>query len=181
MTIRCALLPLLIAMVPSASAAQTSRTCVTPIEAQNIVMFALPDVMTNTIERCRPHVAANAYLLKSGSSLAASYRVAADSAWPKAKPAMLRALNQPMMSRMPDSMSKPFFGGAIGALASDRVQPTDCDTINRAVEALAPLPPQNMAALIGLVIEKQGPKATATTKKAPIEICPPPSSTVATK
>jgi hypothetical protein len=167
--------------LPSAAIAQTAPKCVTTTEAQNIVMFALPEVMRSTIGRCRPHLPASAYLLKSGEALAVSYQVAADAAWPKAKPALLKAINQPMIRNMPDSFGKPFLGSAIGSLAADRVQPGDCETINRAMEALAPLPPQNMATLIGLAIEKQGAKAVASSKKSPFEFCPSPTTSVATK
>jgi hypothetical protein len=153
------------------ASAQTARKCVTPDEAQNVVMFALPDVMLNTVERCRPHLTPTSYLLKSGGSLANTYRAVADTAWGKAKPVLFRLINEPVMRAMPDNVVKPFFGGAVGSLAADRVQPSDCDAINRAVEALAPLPPQNMAMLIGLVIEKQGAKAAASGKKDILEIC----------
>jgi hypothetical protein len=163
------------------SAAQTAKPCVTPADAHSVVMFALPDVVRTTMERCRPHLPASAYLIKSGGALANTYRGVANAAWAKAKPVLLKAIHQPLMRNMPDSVGKPFFGGAIGAMASERVQPTDCDTVNRAVEALAPLPPENMAILIGLIIEKEGAKASLSGRKPPLDICKPATTAVATK
>lgn len=167
--------------LPAAATAQTAKQCLTPKEAQGLVSFALPEIITSVSSKCAPSLGPDGYLTRSGADLASRYRVAAKASWPAAKLAMRKFMDvdADFMNNLPDEALKGFFGAGVSTAVVKDVNPAQCGDIDRIVKVLAPLPPENMSQLVGIVLELTArPPAQAAVAKAaaktnaPFSICP---------
>ncbi len=161
--------------LPTAAIAQGNGACLTPNEAQSLLSVALPDIVTSMVEKCGPTLPASAYLNRSSTDLIARYRTSANASWPAAKRAIgkLAGGDTGMLASLPDEALKGFFTAGISTAVAKDIKPDSCSSIDRGIKALAPLPPENTADLIGLLIEMDSKRKGAGGKgKAPFNICP---------
>lgn len=168
--------------LPATVTAQTAKQCLTPKEAQGLVSFALPDIITSVSTKCAPSLGPNGYLSKSGVELAGRYRAAAATSWPAAKLALRKFVDTDpsLIDNVPDDALKGFLGAGVSTAVVKDVKPTQCADIDRIARVLAPLPPENMSQLVGIVLElsSRPPAQAAVAKtKAPFSICPPAGGT----
>lgn len=161
--------------LPGMAQAQTVQTCVTRAEAQNLMQFVLPDVITGMRDKCGKTLPATAYLPKSGGVLAQRYKPGAAQAWPKAKPIALRLAGDmaKLLASMPDEAMKTLAGSFVGTAVAKEVPSENCGSIDRVMEAVAPLPPENMARLMVTLMEMQGQMSKPATGQPPaaLKIC----------
>lgn len=147
----------------STATAATPEKCLSETEAIAIFAAMMPDMIDGLRGKCAAHLPANAYLVASGNTLIARYKVLADLRWPTAKLAFGRiAGDEEMTSRMPDQFLRPLIGSVVGSELIKDVKVEDCAGANRIVESLAPLPPENVAVLVGTIVvladDKKGQK-----------------------
>jgi len=167
--------------LPSLAIAQSAKQCLTPREAQTLITFALPDVITGVARKCAPSLPPTAFLATKGSELATRYRTAAAPTWPVAKQAMRKVveLDSDMMAALPDDALKGFFGAGASTMIVKNIEPAQCGDIDRVLQIVAPLPAENMSALVGILLEFSArPKAQALQNKSklPFNICAAPGS-----
>ncbi len=172
--------------LPAAATAQTAEKCMTAAEANSLITFALPDIIEGAVKQCKPHLSPKSYFASSGDSLVARYRTLANPAWPGAKKAMLKLVgDNPMMAMLSgstaDKMMQELLAAGVAQGIGGDIKPGDCGSIDQMTEALAPLPPENTAKLIGLMIAMDSGKRKSGGKKPPFNLCPPAASTVAAK
>lgn len=138
----------------SAAPAATPENCVSETEAIAIFAAIMPDMIGGLRDKCAAHLPANAYLVESGKTLIARYKVLADQRWPTAKLAFGRIAggDEELTSKMPDQFLRPLIGSVVGAELIKDFKVQDCPGANRIIESLAPLPPENVAVLIGTII-----------------------------
>jgi hypothetical protein len=163
--------------LPAMATAQTAKQCLTPKEAQGLVSFALPDIITSVTTKCTPTLGTDGYLSRSGTELASRYRAAAMTSWPTAKLAVRKFMDTDLsiLDNLPDDALKGFLGAGISTAVVKDIKPAQCGDIDRIAKVLAPLPPENMSQLVGIVLElsSRPPAQAAVAKaKAPFSICP---------
>jgi hypothetical protein len=104
-------------------------------------------------------LSASGVLARNGAALEQRYAQGADTAWPAARVALLRLGGEDksgmgaMLGKMPDSALKPFVDATISSMVATKVKPAQCADVARAIELLAPLPPENVAGLVGFIFE----------------------------
>jgi len=137
----------------SAATAATQENCLSEGEAVAVFAAIMPDMINSLRDKCAAHLPANAFLVESGNSLIARYKMLADQRWPTAKLAFGRIAvgDEEMTSNMPDQFLRPLIGSVVGAELMKDFKAQDCQGANRVVESLAPLPPENVAVLIGTI------------------------------
>lgn len=165
--------------LPGVAVAQSAKQCLTPKEAQGLVTFALPEVITAVANKCTPTLGPDGYLTKSAPDLSARYRAAAAPNWPVAKMALRKFIDTDadFMNNLPDEALKGFFGAGVSTAIVKDIKTEQCGDIDRVMKILAPLPPENMSQLVGILLEIGArPKAQAAAQKAkaPFSICPAP-------
>lgn len=165
---------------PVAATAQSAPTCLTPAEAQAIVSFTLPDLIAGAAQKCADVLGSGSFLAQSGMEMANRYRATADAAWPKARSGIRKFAGDKagFFDLMPDKTLKSVSAGLATTAVLKRVEPRICGDLDRIMQAVAPLPPENMSLLIGILLEiASRPKAQAAVAKAksPFNICPGPS------
>lgn len=160
--------------------AQAAAPCVTDEEFNQLVLYALPDVIDGAAAACRPTLGATGFLGTDGAALIARYRTAQAPAWPVARATMMKlqssdksnAAMDAVVSALPDDAVKPLVSGVVRQLVTKGIKPADCPTFDSAARLLAPLPAENMAGLVTLIVRRTDHPGPDT--KSRIPLCPLP-------
>ncbi|WP_271298790.1 hypothetical protein [Sphingomonas sp. CV7422] len=132
----------------AASSAEAQTRCITTPEAEAMTLVALPDIIQQTGIICATRLPSSSLIRRTDSQFLGRYQAAADRAWPDARAAIVK-LSDPMIdSLLQSEFARPLLTAALAPLLVGRINPADCGTIDRFVTPLAPLPPQNTAAVI---------------------------------
>lgn len=132
--------------------------CLTPREATAVAAYAMPSVISGTVQRCAPVLGKDAWLSQSGSTLAARYAEHKAAVWPEAKAAILKVAGgsgDPMMDMvkaMPDESLRPFADSLVVAGIAEKLPTNRCAPINRFLSLISPLPPESTAELVALTL-----------------------------
>lgn len=148
-----------------AASAATPLPCLTSSEVAAATAFALPGAISATADKCGPALGKGSYFARSGSQLAQRFASGADRAWPATRAAIIRvssASADPMIQaikNMPDPAMREIVGGFVVAAVAEKVPVTRCGQIDRVLELIAPLPPENATELVALTLGvlAQGP------------------------
>lgn len=145
-----------VAALAQPSAAQ-AQTCIAQADLADGIVYAMPSITEAIQRRCAATLADDGYLATSGSALAGKFAALQDEAWPGA----LRLLGQfagsedPSMSALfaslPEESLRPFVDAILTEKIGAEIKTKDCDRIERAMELLAPLPPENTAELVAFL------------------------------
>lgn len=170
----------LMAACPIAATAQSTQPCLTPAEAQAIVSFTLPDIIDGATQKCADVLGPASFLAQSGQDMANRYRPTSDAAWPQARPGIRKFAGDKavLVDLISDKTFKSVSAGLATTAVLKRLEPGFCADLDRIMEAVAPLPPENMSMLVGILLEiASRPKAQAAVAKAksPFNICPAPT------
>lgn len=137
----------------TASTAATTEACLSEAEGTAVFAAMLPDLIDGLRDKCVAHLPADAYLVKNGDVMIARYKLVADQRWPVAKQAFGRIAGNPEMAdKLPDEYFRPMLGAMVGGELVKDIKPQDCPGASRLVENLAPLPAENVAALIAAIL-----------------------------
>jgi len=171
----------MLALFPGLASAADSA-CLTKAEASSLVTYALPEAITAAGERCRTTLPANAFLPTQGARLAARYGVQKEKSWPAAKSAFLKLSTSGkdngqasgFIAQMPDPSLRTIVDAAVEGGVSQAIPLKACGKLDLAVDLLSPLPPENMAGIVTLIVDLVGERATragSQSAKTPIPIC----------
>ncbi len=142
---------------PHAAAAQQS--CITDAELGAMAIYAVPSVVQSVRLRCADRLQPGGWLTRNGDSFARRYTALKPTVWPRAKAGIVKYLgrgagpdrqNLAMLSTLPDQHVQPLLDALIVQEVSPRIEPGNCRTIERMLEALAPVDPEIAGTLIGL-------------------------------
>ena len=132
--------------------------CLTPGEFTALANYALPSVINGTASRCAPALPADALLTRSGGELAARYARTKASAWPGAKAAFLKvstATNPQaadLFRSMPDPSLQQMTDGLIEGLVGQKLALKRCESVDRLVMLLSPLPAESVSEVVALAV-----------------------------
>jgi hypothetical protein len=179
---------LALAALGSAGAARAAGdACLMPADLDAIFAYALPTVIDAAGETCHKALPGDAFLAAQGADLAARYRTDQAGAWPLAKAAVLKvgvgALTGgrgdgglgKYAALLPDGALQGFATGFVKQFVVSNVRAADCRDIDYGLRLIAPLPPENAAGLITLVIERLERRQSASAqpgRKPVLPLCP---------
>lgn len=147
--------------------AQAAQPCLTPAEASSLAAYALPAAISGTTKRCAPALSAKAFLPKGGAQLAARYSARKAQNWPGAKAAFFKIGGDgkdegaKMLAGLPDPTLQQMLDAIIEGMVAQEIPTAKCGEIDRIVGLLAPLPAQNTAELIAMVMGLAGKSGKA--------------------
>jgi hypothetical protein len=130
--------------------------CVTPAQVTDVVLFALPSVLDAAAAKCRPSLAANAYLLNGGHALSERLAVDAPRHWQGAMNAMKSFGDKKMPEGISADTARSLVRDVMTAELMKKITPADCVRIDEAAALLAPLPPENLGRLVALALDAMG-------------------------
>lgn len=151
--------------------------CITSGEFSSLASFALPSALGGATKRCSTVLGPSSYMRSSGAQLIERYAVGKQQAWPEARAAFIklssssddRASN--ILKDLPDKNLQDMLNLMLEGMVSQEIPPEKCDTIDQFVRLLAPLPPENMAELIGLTVGLVGNNKSGDGMASKINIC----------
>jgi hypothetical protein len=132
--------------------------CLTRAEFSALASYALPSAIGGASARCAPALGPTAYLPTRGGELSARYGSRKNANWPAAKSAFLKLSAETnsransLIRQLPDDSLREMLDLMVEGLVSQEIPPEKCGTIDELVRLLAPLPPENAAALIAPLI-----------------------------
>lgn len=127
-------------------------------EIESAVRFGLPALFAGFQATCSAELADDGYVARNADRLAAKFAQGADAHWPAAKEALFmlgedEGLDREMLGEMPDDALKPFVTALLQQMVATEVKPAQCTDIERGLELIDPLPADNIAGLIGFMVE----------------------------
>ena len=139
-------------LVAQAQAAPTAPDCITHEEAGDTAVALLPYMIDGAAQRCRPHLAANAFLLTGAGDWSARLR---HDAAPR-RASALRAISKMGGASPPAGASGDatfeFVAQMMTATLLNGLKPEFCGQIDTIARSLSPLPADNIAHLIGATL-----------------------------
>lgn len=151
-------------------AVQAAAPCLTPAEASSLAAYALPAAITGATKRCAPSLSAGAFLPQGGAQLAARYAARKTQNWPAAKAAFFKIggdkdEGSAVLKTLPDPSLQQMLDAIIEGMVAQQIPTAKCGEIDRVIGLIAPLPAQNTADLIAVLLGLAGKSGKAQTDK----------------
>jgi hypothetical protein len=161
------------AFQPALANAQASP-CITPQQAASLAGYALPSVITGTTKRCETTLSPKSFLKTSGPALAERYATRKAETWPAAKAAFLAMSNgkddaSKIFAQLPDESLREMIDVVLEGMIVQEIPIGECGKIDNFVRLLAPLPPENTAELVALLVGMA--PAVKASKPGKLAIC----------
>ena len=142
--------------------------CVSRAELEAIVFYVLPELLPAVAEKCRPSLPTGSWLTTDGPAYAERLAGNRDSHWPQVR-AAFRKMGGATPAGAKEADIKPMVDEALTAmLAPARISVEDCAAIDEAGRLLSPLPPENIARLASLLVQK----AVTGKRSRGVPVCP---------
>jgi hypothetical protein len=159
---------LLLAPIGNAAlGAETKPACMKPEDAAALSLAVVPPMIDAVAAKCSSALPATAFLNSGAKGMSQRFRVAV----PDRGAVMARAMETFTGQAMPPEASGEAMVGFIEAIAvgkiSENLDVKDCLSYNTMIEAMAPLPPENIASFVVAAIRIGINHAPANDKKMP--------------
>lgn len=157
------------AAVGQAQAAQAQQACIAPTDLGDTMVYAVPIAFDAARTACARQLRSDGFFARGGERFVSGFRARQNAAWPgafrtmkvllaeesgKAKAGDLDVLR--LVQSMPEANLRPFVDGLMGQMIAEEIKPDNCGKIERGMELLSPLPVDNVAGLMGFVVELLG-------------------------
>jgi len=168
MRIRSLCLAALATLGLSSPVAAQNRPQLSEAEINAVALYSMPHVFRAVQTRCSASLPADAYMRTRGDALVTRLDRSARGTFPGARAAMTRLLasdNRQMatlIGQLPQENVEPLVRELIAGKVQSDLKLEDCGKIDRILALLEPLPPENLARLLGIfVLEDQARRAAA--------------------
>jgi hypothetical protein len=167
MTLKRSVAPILaLAALAQAPAAQAQQACVPPADLGDSIIYALPIAYDAARTSCGKQFARDGFMARGGDKFIAGFRARQNAAWPGAMRTMQTLVASQsgaaksgdldlaaLAKSLPPETLRPLVDGMMGQMIAGEIKPDSCGKIERAMELLSPLPVDNVAGLMGFVLE----------------------------
>lgn len=133
---------------------------ITAEEVAPAIRYAMPRLYRGVQERCADTLDPAGFMATNDERLFAKYSEGADAHWAAARDGLVALASEgeddgsaEIFAQLPDEAIKPFVDAAIPALLASEIKLEDCAMIEELMEVVDPLPADNFAQLIGLIVE----------------------------
>ncbi|WP_243455670.1 hypothetical protein [Sphingosinicella sp. BN140058] len=151
-----------------AATAAPAPPCMTKAEFTDLSLFVLPALLEGAANKCQALLPPDAYLPTGGRALAARLAAESDTHADGATTAFAKFGD----GKLPDGISGDTVGRFVRDMARTapfkQISARECAQIDEAAALLAPLPPQNLANLVRLILIASSKKD----KNPPVRFCP---------
>ena len=140
------------------------------------VIYSMPLLASAVDQRCAGTLAPGGFMATQGDEFVAPYLAIREQHWPgtvrllqsfssKGKKSDKNGFDAAkMFETLPPDALQPFVDAIIVQMVQEQIKPESCSKIERGVELLAPLPPENVGGLLAFIVDMAGVKDP--------EICP---------
>jgi hypothetical protein len=142
--------------------AAQDRPQLSETEVNAVALYSMPHAFRALQTRCAAQLPADAYIRTQGDALGTRLDRASRGRFPAARAALTRLVTSEnpqmatLLAQLPADNVEPLARELIAGKVQSEVNLSDCAKYNRVLELLDPLPPENLASLMGvLVVEAQ--------------------------
>ena len=141
------------------SPAQAQVSDLDPAEVSAATRYALPHAFDGFMTSCFDSLAPDGYAVTNADRLRVKFADGAEASWPGAKDLMMSMAREEagemstLLEMMEDDDLRPFVDGLITSLVASEIPTDDCEMIERGLEILDPMPADNVAMMVGFIIE----------------------------
>jgi hypothetical protein len=167
-----AAIAILIVPSPAAAAPTPPAPCITPAELSDMALYFLPVVLGVVTEKCRPVLPAEAYLLTDGVAFAERLSAERSSRWPGARAAFVKLAGE-VPAGTTDEQLRQMGDAMFRTRLPNDIRTADCGTVDEFARVLAPLPPDNLGRLAGLLASAGASRDRKKRRPGGFPICPP--------
>lgn len=150
----------LAALALQGGAAHAQQQCFSEAEVSAAFIYAMPGIIDGASNRCSGSLAPGGFLARQGKTMSARYARQQDSAWPRARSALLKFASNAgkgrapngtldLLGHIPGETMRPVVDAMIVQEAARRIQAKDCGKVEKLAAALAPLEPKEAGNLLG--------------------------------
>ena len=149
-------------MQPSVLAAQE---CIEQDDLSDTLIYAMPLMVDAVSTKCNGSLSPTGFLATNGDSFVAPYAALQENSWTGA----FRVLQQfagagskdkagsdemaQMLGALPPEALRPFVDAIVVQKLGEEIKTKDCSKIERGMELLAPLPPENAGGLVAFLFD----------------------------
>lgn len=146
----------------AAYAQASAEACIAQADVSDGVIYAMPLLMAAVRGKCDGALSSSGFLATGGDAFIAPFAQRQGAAWPGA----MRMLSQfggkggaqademmTMFQTLPPETVRPLFDAVIEQKVAEEIKVGDCAKIERGVELLSPLPPENVGGLITFLLD----------------------------
>lgn len=148
------------ALALQAQAALAQQQCFSEAEVSSAFIYAMPGIIDGATTKCSGSLASSGFLARQGKTMSARYAKQQDSAWPRARSALLKFASNAgkgrapngtldLLSQVPGETMRPVVDALIVQEAARRIQAKDCGKVEKLAAALDPLEPKEAGTLLG--------------------------------
>jgi len=130
---------------------KAAADCITASEAEGLILAVAPSALREITRFCGAELPANAFL-RDSAPLLAKYEAASKGALPGAAAAIGKLGGGEMNSQIA-GMVMPMMDAMVGSMLTKELKAKDCGTYDRIFKLLDPLPAENGAALLVLILQ----------------------------
>lgn len=148
---------------------QAQEACIDPADLTDTITYAIPLVYDGLRDKCSAEFNQSEFMRTGADEFVNGFRDGQDAAWPGAlrllKVFMMRQGNDEagmadIVASLPDDALRPLVDGIIPPMLSERLgkgsDTAFCGDIAEGMELVAPLPAQNVSALVTFIARKAG-------------------------
>lgn len=139
-----------------------AQKAVSEEDATALALYALPTVFDGMRQSCVSHLPADAYVLQNADFLSARFEAASVGTFQQARRALFAmggegegAMPVELMQGMGEAELGPFIDGFIRQMVMSEMDADSCNQADHILEHLDPLPPENLAGLLGFIIAEE--------------------------
>ncbi|MFU7528631.1 hypothetical protein [Qipengyuania sp. ASV99] len=144
-------------LISSPAAAQPAD--LDPAAVAAAVRYSLPAAFEGYMTRCFEALEPDGYANTNAAEMRTKFGDGAAAAWPGARQLIVQIAEEEaggsaaLFASMDDDALRPFVDNLLENMAAQEIKLDDCTKIERGLQILAPLPADNMAALVGFFFE----------------------------
>lgn len=149
-----------------------AQQCIAPEDLTDAGIYAVPVIAEGFATSCRAHLADDGFFATRGAEFVAPYAAMQAERWPGTRRAFLILGSngdrdaaddetQDFLADLPSEALRPFVDAFLAQKIGEEIKPADCPKIERVMELLAPLPPENLGGLFSFIMDVTGAKEPA--------------------
>lgn len=145
-----------------------AQQCIAQQDVSDGVIYAMPSLVQAFETKCAGELADDGFLATSDDTFLAPYRAQQQDSWPGAMRLLMQLAGTgdsaeggdgaigKMLEALPSDAVQPFVDAIIVQELSKEVKLQDCAKIERGIELIAPLPPENTGQLVVFILDITG-------------------------
>ena len=144
----------------SLSAQDQQAKGVTAEEIAPAIRYALPHLYRGIQTRCAATLDPNGFLATNDERIYAKLSDGAEKNWGAAREGLIKLASKgeegdssQFLAQLPDAALKPFVDAAIPGLIASELKLEDCAMVEELMQTIDPLPADNFAKLVGMLVE----------------------------